>query len=87
MSTTTPEPDAMGPDSLARAMDHLLAAATLLAEHSAKDATKRCKALSALICHRPGCYSLISGTRRRGSPQRFCSGRCRWLAWRERTPG
>ena len=34
------------------------------------------------ICARPGCRRpLPHRARRHGSPQRFCSARCRWLAW------
>ena len=36
---------------------------------------------SALICARPGCGRPLPQTRRHGSPRRFCSARCRSLAW------
>ncbi len=45
---------------------------------------KRCKALGGTICQRPGCTQAIPTGRARGSPRRFCSGRCRWAAWKAR---
>jgi hypothetical protein len=39
---------------------------------------------SASICERAGCDSPLPASRRRGSPRRFCSSRCRWLAWSAR---
>lgn len=38
--------------------------------------------LPAPICARSGCgQPLPQRARRHGSPRRFCSTRCRWLAW------
>lgn len=43
---------------------------------------------TARICARPGCRRpLPRGARRHGSPRRFCSQRCRWLAWRASRAG
>jgi len=41
----------------------------------------------ASICARPGCRRPLPPTsRRHGSARRFCSARCRWLAWRTSHP-
>ena len=41
----------------------------------------------ASICARPGCGQPLPATQRRhGSPRRFCSDRCRLLAWRTAHP-
>jgi hypothetical protein len=41
--------------------------------------------LSAPICAREGCGRAFE-PRRGGKPQRFCSARCRWLAWEAQHP-
>lgn len=45
---------------------------------------KRSKAFRLAICERVGCSRPLEDARRHGSARRFCSPRCRRLAWQAR---
>lgn len=49
-----------------------------------EDAPKRSKAFPLAICERVVCSQPLEESRRHGSARRFCSPRCRRLAWHTR---